>query len=446
MKSCAKSLPEKYLQLVDQTPVDHWRPTADGGLAFTDDGWLKTEDEQFYINSDGSRTPVSEGPIPGLTIGAEGIETGLLNILANSSDQKYETFGQEEQQAAHDMLANSGFASYLKGSEGNLGSYWWDAKNEDGEFVNAGRRIGSQMLAGYDLPGTSNSGLLNGGLHRLFANMGFGSVTERVAKIGNGLEQNASSLWGRITAPRQQDRPGLFGRINNAWDRLWGNESEIINDQYANATRVANSPAGVMQFWADAMNPAVAAQYQADERGQKCNQFVCDTLRNKFSQEFLDHVFPNGLQSANLMAIDLENNENLTRLEVNSADDLREIQRLANPENGYLVLMAYQNPDWIEGTYPSWGEANGVHLSGHLGFVAPEGLNLFSFPQTGVSSEYIGLNGMDINFNADGPIMVQAGSFTGVVPTRLATNGWRNKFDEQSDLLDFIRFYLVENF
>lgn len=205
----ATGLVEQYANSAYDSSADYWRLTADGRLEITEDGWLKDENDEYILNEDGER------------IGSEGIETGLLNILyGQTSGRSYDSFSAEQQQATHQMLDDSGFDSYLKGPEGDLGSYWWDLASNDG------KSIGTDMLAGYDLPGASNSGLLNGGLHRLFANMGFGSVTERVAEIGNGLEQNASSLWGRITAPRQQDRPGLFGRINNAWDRLWGNGPE----------------------------------------------------------------------------------------------------------------------------------------------------------------------------------------------------------------------------
>ena len=208
-----KGLAMHVAQNYDFTSGDNWRLTADGGLEFTEDGWLKDENDEYILNEDGER------------IGAEGIETGLLNILYGADSgyngRSYDSFSEEQRQATHQMLKDSGFNSYLKGPEGDLGSFWWDLASNDRKSIGAG------MLAGYDLPGASNSGLLNGGLHRLFAGVGFGSVTERVAQVGNGLERNANSILGRITAPRQQDRPGIFGWIGNAWDRLWGNEPEI---------------------------------------------------------------------------------------------------------------------------------------------------------------------------------------------------------------------------
>ena len=442
MQSIVAALMSEQSKQANVGATDHWRMTADGGLEFTGEGWLRTADDQFYINSDGSRTPVSEGPIPGLTIGAEGIETGLLNILndGGTSGQSYDSFSDEQKQAAQQLMIGAGLGYVLRGDgTATLANRFWDENTVNGQT------IGASMLEGYDLPGGSNSGLLNGRLHRLFAGMGFGSVTERVAEIGNGLEQNASSLWDRIAAPRQQDRPGLFGRINNAWDRLWGRQPDDANDQYANAMRVADSQAETLQFWQSVMNPAVAEEYRDTAAiGPQCNRFVCDTLRSQFGQEVLDYVFPNGQQYANLMALELEANENVVRLDVSNDEDLRHIQSLAN--EGYLVLMAYQNPNWVEGTSPAFGD----DLSGHLAFVAPETLDLFHLARAGRDTSWAddrfgNRNGTQINFGDDGPIMIQAGSYTGVTPMRLSTNNWANS-DYRNDVLlpEFVNFYLVQ--
>ncbi len=56
--------------------VDHWRMTWGGQLIGDHDGWLKDENG-YYINEDGTHTPERQAN----TIGAAGIETGLLNIL-----------------------------------------------------------------------------------------------------------------------------------------------------------------------------------------------------------------------------------------------------------------------------------------------------------------------------------------------------------------------------
>ncbi|MDR1108597.1 MAG: hypothetical protein LBL19_06135 [Spirochaetaceae bacterium] len=62
------------------TSRDYWQLTATGGLKYDGSGYLRDVDG-LYINYDGSKTvePVKEGR--GRTVGAAGIETGLLRIL-----------------------------------------------------------------------------------------------------------------------------------------------------------------------------------------------------------------------------------------------------------------------------------------------------------------------------------------------------------------------------
>ncbi|MDR2759430.1 MAG: hypothetical protein LBB78_08615 [Spirochaetaceae bacterium] len=59
---------------------DFWQLTGTGGLKYDGSGYLRDVDG-LYINYDGTKTaePVKEGP--GKTVGASGIETGLLRIL-----------------------------------------------------------------------------------------------------------------------------------------------------------------------------------------------------------------------------------------------------------------------------------------------------------------------------------------------------------------------------
>src|SRR5690606_24945763 len=53
---------------------DYWKLTNDGKLVNDGSGWLRDENGK-YISTDGTKT---DRPIPGLTVGAGGIETGLL--------------------------------------------------------------------------------------------------------------------------------------------------------------------------------------------------------------------------------------------------------------------------------------------------------------------------------------------------------------------------------
>ena len=439
MQSIAAGLMSEQSKQTNTGPVDHWKLTADGGLAFTGQGFLQNEDGD-YITEDNTIVPAEEfdPDNPGNVVGAKGIETGLLNILndGGTSGQSYDSFSDEQKQAAQGLMTGAGLGYVLRGDgTDTLANRFWD------ENVVNGQTIGTSMLEGYDLPGASSSGSISSQIPGLFARIGLGQVSGRIDEIANGLEHNPASIWDRIAGPRtqQQERPGLFGRIGNAWNRLWGNEPEIANDQYVNAIRVAENPAEVVEFWQDVMNPEVAAEYQdIDGSSPQCNRFVCGTIRNQFGQEVLDHIFPNGQQYANLMALELANSENVVRLDANNVDDLRYIQNLAN--EGYLILMAYQNPDWTEGSSP----AGGAGLSGHLAFVAPENVELFSlaFNSSNWATGLNGTSGMGLNFGQHGPVMAQAGTYTGFTPMTLATNGWASP-RTRPNALSQIGFYLV---
>ena len=235
MQSITAGLMSEQSKQRNTGPVDHWKLTADGGVAFTGEGWLQNE-AGLYIGTDGS---LSEEPIPGLTIGAEGIETGLLNILndGGTSGRTYDEFNDTQKQTAQELMIGAGLGYVLRGDgTDTLANRFWNENTVDGQTIGAG------MLAGYDLPGASNLGLLNGGLHRLFAGMGLGSVTDRVAEMGNGLEQTPGSIWDRIFAPGQQKRRGLFETIGNAWNSLWGNEPEIPDQTTIDRENVPISP------------------------------------------------------------------------------------------------------------------------------------------------------------------------------------------------------------
>lgn len=94
--------------------VDHWKMTWGGQLINDGQGWL-IDENGMYINIDGTK---SEKPIVGKTLGAGkldkngnpivdatgNIETGLLNIIANTSNNAYSSFTDEQIKAAQDLL------------------------------------------------------------------------------------------------------------------------------------------------------------------------------------------------------------------------------------------------------------------------------------------------------------------------------------------------------
>jgi murein DD-endopeptidase MepM/ murein hydrolase activator NlpD len=86
--------------------VDYWILTHNGFLVNDNQGYLKDEND-LYINRDGSRTA---GIIPGQTIGARGVETGLLNILyGGTGDVGYGNFSDDQIAAVQELLYQSGF-------------------------------------------------------------------------------------------------------------------------------------------------------------------------------------------------------------------------------------------------------------------------------------------------------------------------------------------------
>ena len=204
MQSIAAGLMSEQSKQTNTGPVDHWRRTADGGVAFTKDGWLKTEDEQFYINSDGSRTPVSEGPIPGLTIGAEGIETGLLRILTGRNDEQYSGFSESEVAAAQQMMIGAGLDYYVRGSIDTPEARYW--------YQNPLSRqtIGAEAMAdaGFEgmnryLPTSAPSGSSN-----IFGRIAQSDFGQRVGNLSSGLWDRASSAASNASSWFR----GLFGR------------------------------------------------------------------------------------------------------------------------------------------------------------------------------------------------------------------------------------------
>ncbi|MDR1467951.1 MAG: M23 family metallopeptidase [Spirochaetaceae bacterium] len=72
----------KVLDRYDSS-ADYWKLTQDGGLAYDGEGWLKDENG-MYINKDGSRS----SSVRPDTIGASGVEGGLLNILGVNANDK----------------------------------------------------------------------------------------------------------------------------------------------------------------------------------------------------------------------------------------------------------------------------------------------------------------------------------------------------------------------
>jgi murein DD-endopeptidase MepM/ murein hydrolase activator NlpD len=131
---------------------DYWKLTADGTLVKDKDGWLKDENG-MYINRDGSRTWIRTEN----SIGADGIETGLLNILYGGTNNViYSKFSDEQVASVQALMAYSGF----KHSEGEMRDVSWKEGNDNAfipfsNMINGG--FGNSMAAAVFLSGYDRS-------------------------------------------------------------------------------------------------------------------------------------------------------------------------------------------------------------------------------------------------------------------------------------------------
>jgi murein DD-endopeptidase MepM/ murein hydrolase activator NlpD len=123
--------------------ADYWILRRDGSLVNDNQGYLKDENG-FYINRDGTRTTTI---IPGQTIGAGGIETGLLNILyGGTSGTAYEIFSDEQVVKAQELLRSSGFIH--NGAEAVRDRYWNNGNdNKSISFADIGGVFGNTVAA-----------------------------------------------------------------------------------------------------------------------------------------------------------------------------------------------------------------------------------------------------------------------------------------------------------
>ena len=108
---------------------DYWLLTHGGQLVNDGQGWLKDENGK-YISIDG--TP-EDKPIEGKTLGAKGIETGLLNLLAGTSGRTYAAFTPEEKAVAQQLMSNAEMQMDKNG--------YWYALDENERDLNKGKRL-----------------------------------------------------------------------------------------------------------------------------------------------------------------------------------------------------------------------------------------------------------------------------------------------------------------
>jgi hypothetical protein len=108
--------------------ADYWRLTADGGLEYDGDGWLRDANGEYILDNNGNR------------VGAAGIETGLINILALDPGKA------EDVAKVQDMMTAAGLKHRVKegGNPEDRNAWYWDGSVAE---HNSTVTIGQNLLA-----------------------------------------------------------------------------------------------------------------------------------------------------------------------------------------------------------------------------------------------------------------------------------------------------------
>ncbi|MBD3292995.1 MAG: hypothetical protein GF393_08735, partial [Armatimonadia bacterium] len=97
--------------------ADYWKLMEDGSLKYDGDGWLKDSNGNYILDGEGDR------------IGAEGIETGLLNIINGmTSGKRYGSFTDEQIAVAQQIMIDSGMV--FTGPENDPRARYWNTGND----------------------------------------------------------------------------------------------------------------------------------------------------------------------------------------------------------------------------------------------------------------------------------------------------------------------------
>jgi hypothetical protein len=138
-----------------------------------------------------------------------------------------------------------------------------------------------------------------------------------------------------------------------------------------------------------------------------CNQFAYDLISTHFGSEIHRSIFPGVITNANTMFLSFLNNPYMERLDINEWGT-EGIKQLA--DDGYLIIAS---------SYNNSG-------SGHIAFVGNRNLQLYSIPRAPLYDGILGKNLPEHHF-----VFVQAGTYTGIISIRFATNYWETTYTKQ---------------
>ena len=186
------------------------------------------------------------------------------------------------------------------------------------------------------------------------------------------------------------------------------------DDRYVNArSSLANYP-DVPTFYRNLA--ASTPPFKAVGEDTKCGLFVYTMLLKQFGEPAQKKIFPDGLKSANVMFEKFKENKYLEKIETTS---MKKIQDMA--DRGIMILISCKNDKG----------------PGHMAFVGHSDLTIHTIPETPLQGQVIGERGEEW-----WPVVVQAGTFTGVTSMVYATNEWTRKRDEL--LGNSIHFYAIK--
>ena len=143
-------------------------------------------------------------------------------------------------------------------------------------------------------------------------------------------------------------------------------------------------------------------------------------LKRHLGRDVFQRVFPDGIKGSNETFVDWTRNSSLIRLTPEEYT-IADIQKLA--DDGYLILMAYYYPK----------------IAGHVAFIGHNKLKLFTIPPI---TDLEGTQGSRLS-PAYLPVVVQAGTYTGITSMVYATNGWLRNDNFGRGI---VRYYAVKRY
>ncbi|MCR4948785.1 MAG: hypothetical protein K6A15_06505 [Treponema sp.] len=141
---------EKYVNGTYDSSDDYWRMTWGGQLINDGQGWL-IDENGWYINADGTHSPDRQDN----SLGANGIETGLLNIIAGTSGQAYSSFSDEQIKAAQALMTGADKPMEPSNPDANFREFDW-SQNLSGQKIDmtsfmktAGANVNQEIFKTY---------------------------------------------------------------------------------------------------------------------------------------------------------------------------------------------------------------------------------------------------------------------------------------------------------